>query len=285
MSPTALAVLLAAAILHASWNLLVKQATEKYAFTWWALLAGAVLFSPILLWSEPVPARVWPYLLASALCEAAYFAALITAYRLADFSLVYPLARGSAPALMAVGAIVWLREDLRSWGVLGLSLLILGLLLVGSSARQGGGVSKGRSSAGLFAALAVAVLIALYTLIDGAAVRFVPPALYNALVFLATALFVTPLILLRYDRRALVAELRSHWPRILTVGILNVLSYALVLYAYTRAPVGYAGAVREVSIVFAALAGWRWLGEPLGRLRLAGAVMIFAGILLIAVAG
>jgi drug/metabolite transporter (DMT)-like permease len=121
--------------------------------------------------------------------------------------------------------------------------------------------------------------------IDGAAVRFVSPAPYNVLVLGLTALFLTPFVLVRYDRQALLTEWRQHWGRIVAVGGLLVLSYGLVLFVYTRARVAYAGAIREVSIVFAALAGWRWLGEPMGRLRLLGAVLICVGISLIAVAG
>src|SRR5262245_6508034 len=282
---------MAAAMLHATWNLLVKQATARHVFTWWALLAGTLLFSPVLFWGAPWPARVWPYALASALCETAYFIALATAYRLADFSLVYPIARGTAPALLALGAVVLLKENLRPGGVLGLSFLILGLLIVvttgttrmaGTKMEDG---SVGKPGAGVAAALAVAALIALYTLIDGAAVRFVSPAPYNGLVLGLTALFLTPFILLHYDRRTLGSEWRQQWPRIVTVGALLVLSYALVLFAYTRAPVAYAGAVREVSVGFAALAGWLWLGEPMGRQRLAGAILIVVGIAMIALAG
>lgn len=286
MNATALLVLLAAAILHAGWNLLVKQAADKHLFTWWALVAGSILFSPMLLQAGTWPARIWPYALASGLCEAAYFVALATAYRLADFSLAYPLARGTAPLLLALGSIVFLKEHLRFGGVLGLSLLIVGLLIVGTTGttRTSGTKKHGKPWAGVAAALAVAVLIALYTVIDGAAVRFVQPGPYNGLVLGLTALFLTPFILVRYDRRMLLAEWRRHGWRIVAVGALLLLSYGLVLFAYTIAPVAYAGAVREVSVVFAALAGWWWLGEPMGRLRLLGAVLICAGISLIAVA-
>ncbi len=284
MSAIALLLLLAAALLHAGWNLLVKQAAEKHLFTWWALLAGSLLFSPLILWGGPWPSRAWPYALASALCEAAYFVTLATAYRLADFSLAYPLARGTAPALLAFGAVVWLREDLRG-GVLGLGLLIAGLLLVGATGARRAEGAAGPPWKGIAAALAVAVLIALYTVIDGAAVQFVSPAPYNGVVFVITALLLAPYILRRYDRQTLLGEWRQRWPRILAAGALMLLSYGLVLVAYTLAPVGYAGAVREVSIVFAALAGWWWLGEPLGWLRLAGAVLICGGLFLIVLAG
>lgn len=279
VSLTPLLVLLLAAALHAGWNLLVKQARDKQIFTWWALLTGSLLFVPVLLTGLPWPARVWPYVLASALCEAAYFAALATAYRLADFSLAYPLARGAAPLLLALWAVLWLGEHPRPGGALGLGILVLGLLIVGAVPL------RGRSWTGIAAALAVAVLISLYSVIDAAAVRFVAPLPYTALVLTLTALFITPVVLLRHDRAALLEEWRRHRPRILLVGPLILVSYGLVLFAYTRAPVGYAGAIREVSIIFAALAGWRRLDEPLGRRRLVGAVVICAGILLIAVAG
>jgi drug/metabolite transporter (DMT)-like permease len=96
---------------------------------------------------------------------------------------------------------------------------------------------------------------------------------------------ILPVVLFRSNLQTLRTTWRLHWPRILLVGALMQISYGLVLFAYSRSPVSYAGAIREVSIIFAALAGWRWLHEPLGRQRLAGAVLICGGILLIAVAG
>ncbi len=285
LSPSALLLLLVAAAVHAGWNLLVKQAGEKHIFSWWALVTGSLLFVPLVLWGAPWPARVWPYALASGLAEAGYFALLALAYRLTDFSLAYPLARGAAPALLALWAVLWLHETPRPGGVLGLGTLVLGLIIVGAARTKGPNGTAGRPWAGIAAALAVGVLISIYSAIDGAAVRFVSPVPYTALVLVLGALFVTPVVLLLYDRRALLAEWRRSWPRILLVGPLMLLSYGLVLIAYTLAPVSYAGAVREVSILFAALAGWRWLREPLGRWRLAGAGLICAGILLIALAG
>jgi drug/metabolite transporter (DMT)-like permease len=291
VSPTALLLLLVAAALHAGWNLLVKQADDKQAFTWWSLVTGLLFFVPVLLASlllggHPLPARVWPYALGSALCEAAYFVALAAAYRLADFSLAYPLARGAAPLWLALWGVLWLGEHPRPGGLLGLGAVVLGLLVVGIA--PGAAPVRGTASrpwTGIAAALAVAVLISFYSVIDAAAVRFVPPLPYTALVLTLTALFVTPAVLLRHDRQTLLNEWRRHWPRILLVGPLTLISYGLVLRAYTLAPVVYAGAIREVSIIFAALAGWRWLNEPLGHRRLMGAVLICVGILVIAVAG
>jgi drug/metabolite transporter (DMT)-like permease len=92
-------------------------------------------------------------------------------------------------------------------------------------------------------------------------------------------------VLMRYSRQVVVAEWRANWPRIIMVGMLTLLAYVLVLQAYAIGRVSYAGAIREVSVVFAALVGWRWLGEGFGAARTAGAMLIFAGILVIAVAG
>jgi len=302
VTPISLLVLLVAALLHAGWNLLVKQSSDKQVFTGLALLAGALLAAPVLVLGFPFPARVWPYALASAFCEALYFAALATAYRLADFSLAYPIARGTAPLLLAVWAVWWLGERPRPGGVVGLVVLVLGLLVVGAAGRphprplshlppnpppgEGRQAAKYQGRwAGIAAALAVAVVISVYSVIDGAAVRFVAPAPYTALVLALAAPLIMPVVLVRSNLQTLRTTWRLHWPRILLVGALMQISYGLVLFAYSRSPVSYAGAIREVSIIFAALAGWRWLHEPLGRQRLAGAVLICLGILLIAVAG
>jgi drug/metabolite transporter (DMT)-like permease len=292
VTPISLLVLLAAALLHAGWNLLVKQAADKQAFTGLALLAGALLATPVLVLGFPFPARLWPYALASAFCEALYFAALATAYRLADFSLAYPIARGTAPLLLALWAVWWLGERPSLGGMIGLSILVLGLLVVGAAGRPHPPPEEGRQAAkegsrwaGIAAALAVAMIVSVYSVIDGAAVRFAAPAPYTALVLALAAPLIMPVVLFRSSLQTLRTTWRLHWPRILLVGALMQISYGLVLFAYSRSPVSYAGAIREVSIIFAALAGWRWLHEPLGRQRLAGAVLICGGILLIAVAG
>jgi drug/metabolite transporter (DMT)-like permease len=300
--PTALGLVLLAAALHAAWNLLVKRAADKQVFTWCALVVGTVCFAPLLLAGPALPSRAWPYVAASAVAEAAYFAALTRAYTNADFSLVYPLARGAAPALLAVWAALFLGERPGRAGLAGLALLLLGLVIVGGAARprfpdtrmkgerQVGGAERGARpgssrAAGIAAALLVAVCISIYSAIDGAAVRFAPPGPYLTLVIALTAALTAPVVLARYGGRAVVAEWRLNWPRIVAVGVLTLLAYLLVLRAYAIARVGYTGAIRETSIVFAALAGWRWLGEEFGASRTAGAALIVAGILVIAVAG
>lgn len=297
MPPIALALLITAAALHAGWNLLVKRAGEKQVFTWWALVVGSLCFAPLLAFSPALPLAVWPYVAASALVELVYYIVLLRAYSLGDFSLVYPLARGAAPAFLALWAMLFLGERPRPGGLAGLALLLLGLLLVGGAARGlaplpglVGGAPAGRPAARLGlgavgAALSVAFCISIYSAIDGAAVRLASPITYTVAVIGLSAVLITPAVLLRYGPAAAAAEWRANWPRIVVVGVLTQLTYLLVMQAYALGRVGYAGAIREVSVVFAALVGWRWLGEGFGAMRTAGAVLIFLGILVIALAG
>ncbi len=111
------------------------------------------------------------------------------------------------------------------------------------------------------------------------------PLPYTVAEFIVATIALTPIVLRRYPRAVLRREWQANWPRIVLVGALILLTYALVLLAYSQSHVSYAGAIREVSVIFAALIGWRWLGEPLGTARLAGALLIFGGILIIAAAG
>jgi drug/metabolite transporter (DMT)-like permease len=281
----ALALLLAAAALHTGWNLLVKRAREKQMFTWWAMSAGALCCAPLLLVGEALPARAWPYLLASGLVQALYALLLARAYERADFSLVYPVARGAAPAFLALWAALFLGERPDLPGLAGLAVLVGGLVLIGAGAWWAGRRAASVGLSGLGAALGVACFISMYSIIDGMAVRSAPAVPYTVLVIAMSALFMGPVVIVRHGGPALVAELRANlWP-ILLVGVLTIVTYMLVLRAYAIAPVSYAGAIREVSVVFAALIGWRWLGEGFGLPRVLGACLIFAGILVLAVAG
>ena len=285
MSLAALGLLLMAAVLHAGWNLFVKRAKEKQVFTWWALLVGAICFTPLLLTSPPLPLKIWPYVAASALMEALYYIGLTRAYDIDDFSLIYPLARGAAPAFLLIWAVLFLGEHPRLPGLVGLALLLLGLTVVGGVTWWSQRKIAMPNMKGTLVALATAFCISIYSAIDGAAVRLVPSLPYTILILGLSAIFITPPLLLRYGHRAVAAEWRTNWLRIILVGMLMLASYALVLQVYSFARVSYAGAVREISIVFAAFIGWRWLGEGFGAIRLVGAAVIFVGILIIAVAG
>ena len=288
MPTPALAMVLLAAVLHTAWNLLVKSSSRKDAFTWWALLCGTLIFLPLLIRGGPIPRSVWPYALASALVEVLYYAVLGRAYDRGEFSLVYPIARGAAPALLTVWAFLFLGERPGPQGIAGLAVLLAGLVLVGVSPSFGGDRASWRGrfgSVGVAEAIAVALCISVYSAIDAAAVRRVQPAAYTVLVLGLTGILLAPVVLARHGTAGILAEWRARRGAIVAVGGMTLLAYLLVLEAYARSRVAYAGAVREVSIVLAALAGWAVLHERLGAARLIGSLLAFAGVLLIALAG
>ncbi len=285
MSLTALGLLLAAAMMHTTWNLLVKRAKEKQVFIWCSLIVGTIIFSPLLLTSPLLLVTTWPYLISSALVEAIYYITLIRAYENGDFSLVYPMARGAAPAFLLILATFFLGERPRFFGLIGIALLVFGLIIVGGKTWWTLRKTSGFSKSALALALGVACCISIYTAIDGAAVHHVSPLPYTVLVIALAALFITPAVVKRYGNDAIANEWRANWLRITLVGLFTLLAYMLALKAYTIARVSYAGSVREISVVFAAFVGWRWLGESFGAIRLVGAMFIFAGILVIAFAG
>jgi drug/metabolite transporter (DMT)-like permease len=263
----------------------LKQATHKQVFLWWSLLIGTLFCAAILVTHLALPLWIWPYVLSSAVMETAYMVTLTWAYTLADFSLVYPLARGAAPVLLVLWTTLFLKEPPNTLGLLGILLLVCGLVLVSGASIWSRLSHSTVGLRGILAALLTALCISIYTTIDGAAVRLVPAAPYTIWVLALSAVLFAPIVLLRYGSRLLVSELRTHWWRIFLVGLAMLLTYILVLQAYTFSRISYAGAIREVSVVFAALAGWLWLREGFGRMRTLGALLIFSGILVIAILG
>lgn len=272
-------------VLHAGWNLLLKNTDKKYIIIWWALVLGSLLGLPILILHWPIPARIWPYAMGSALIETIYDATLSAAYNKEDFSLVYPIARGGAPALLGLWAILFLKERPSLVGIIGLLILTGGLMIVGSN-KWWSNRKKGIGSAvGIGLACLVALMISFYSVIDGAAVRLMDAASYTVLVFILNVIFVIPVITRMYGWQTVMEVGRKQWRKVTAIGFLDIGSYMLVLISFSLAQVAYAGAIREISIVFGALAGWLWLKESFGRVRVIGAIIIFAGIVTILVAG
>lgn len=284
MPLTALALIIAAAAMHTAWNLIVKQARDRQIVTWWALVVGALINLPLLA-NTTIPVEVWPYAIASAAVEAAYFMLLIRAYQNGDFSEVYPLARGAAPALIAVWAVLFLGERPQAAGLAGLALLLGGLLVVGASRLFTERRAVKLNAGLLLTLLAVALCISIYSAIDAWAVRLMRPAAYNVLVLGLTGMFIAPFVVARFGVRSMLREGRANLWRIVVIGVLLLLAYMLVLEAYSMARASYVGALREISVVIAAFAGWRLLDERFGIVRTAGAVLIFCGIMVVALAG
>lgn len=283
MPPFAIGLLFISAILHTTWNLLLKQSDDKYISTWWAVLAGSALFLPVLLYTG-LPAReTWNLLVASVSLEVVYYGLLSYAYNDSDFSLIYPLARGTAPAMIALWSILFLGELPTPGGLAGLIIIIIGLIMVGSSGLM---VSQDKPHLkGIFLALVIALLISMYSVIDGAAVKMTAAFPYAILVFFLAPVITSPMVIRRYGWQNLFSSWNMNRGRLFAIGLLTILAYLLALTAYSIAPVSYSGAIREVSVVLGAFAGWKILGESMGKQRLLGSVVIFIGILVIAIFG
>ena len=278
MTPAALGLLLLAACLHAGWNFRLKRCQDRLTVMWWALALSAVAVLPVLFWVPLPQGRAWWFVVASAGAQAAYLGLLSLAYSLADFSLVYPVARGSAPLFLMLWSTQILHEPLHQQGLWGVGVLSLGLMGIGL-----GGIWRQRvRHSALLAALGVAMTISIYTAIDGRAVKTTPALSYFVAQWTLSVLLALPPLLLRNSWSSLVRVLKRERGGVAWVGVGSALAYFLALQAYTLAPVGYAGAVREVSVVLAAFLGWRFGGESGGWSRLVSAGVIFLGILLIA---
>jgi drug/metabolite transporter (DMT)-like permease len=223
-------------------------------------------------------------LLISIFVEATYFITLSYAYHDNDFSLIYPVARGSAPAFLALWSFLFLNEKLTPGGTLGLAFIIGGLLIIGINTLTQAHVTHLHFK-GAAVAVFIALLISIYTTIDGAAVKngFALP--YVMAMFAFVPIPITPFIFREYKWERIKNVLTSQPIRVPLAGVLGVLAYLMAVFSYSIAPLSYAGSIREVSVVFGAFAGWWFLKEKMGGVRLLGAIVIFAGIVVIAVFG
>lgn len=280
----ALILLLTSAALHALWNLLLKQSPEKYTAMGWQVIISSLLSLIVILFTGLPPRSMWLLAIISAILEAIYFGILSYAYNDHDFSLIYPMARGAAPALVVVWTALFLKEIPSPGGFFGILLVICGLVIIGATALVNHPASKPRFR-GIAIALSIALVISIYTLVDGFAVKNGPALNYGLSLFILIPVLTTPMIARHYGWAQMLDTFRSQRLRLILLGILGVVAYTLALFAYSIAPVNYSEAIREVSVVIGAFAGWYFLGEKMGKIRILGAVIIFAGIVLIAVFG
>ncbi len=280
----AIALLLSSAVLHALWNLLLKQSEQKYIAMGWQITLSGIISLFALFFTGLPPRSMWLFALVSGALEAIYFGLLTSAYNDHDFSLVYPVARGAAPALVVIWTALFLDEIPSLGGFLGIVLVVCGLVIIGATSLFQNHAGKPQFR-GIAIALSVAFVISLYTLVDGFAVKHGPALPYGLSFFVLIPIMTTPLIVRHYGWAPLVEGLRAQPGRLLLVGFLGVIAYLFALFAYSIAPVNYSEAIREVSVVMGAFAGWYFLGESMGKIRILGAVAIFAGIVMIAAFG
>lgn len=282
MTAAALALVLAAALVHATWNLFLKRARGGAGFMTAVALVASILWAPLALaqWVHAgfafEPIHLWP-ILASAAIHTAYFLLLDRGYRHGDLSVVYPLARATGPMLTVVAAILLLGERPGPLALGGALLVVLGAyLLTGNPLKL---FSRERPRGTGFALL-TGCTIALYTVVDKVAVGHyrIPPIVFDWACLTARLFMLWPLAAIR-ETSAVAAAWRVDRRWIVLVAILSPLAYILVLTAMAFTPVSYVAPAREVSILFAALMGAAFLKEGDAKRRIAAATAIVLGIL------
>jgi uncharacterized membrane protein len=272
---SAVALALGAAFLHAGWNVLLAGSRDTAAATAGMLIFGVALLAPPALLTGGISAEAVPFIAASAALELAYFVLLARAYWGGELSVVYPVARGSAPIVVLVFGAIALRESVPLGAVVGVLAIAAGVLLVGLvDLRTRVGTQIDSPHRDLLFGLAIGAVIASYTLVDSEAVEHADPIAYLALVVAPCALVYPLVTKTRPDlgvRTALTAAA--------TFG-----AFLMVLAAFRLAPAAPVAAVRESSVVIAALLAAVFLHEPVGARRMAGAVCVAAGVAAIALA-
>jgi drug/metabolite transporter (DMT)-like permease len=278
-----LAAVLGAAALHALWNSLVKSASDKFlssaVVALWCGVA-AVVAALVL----PRPAAVaFPFIVASAIIHIVYFMLVGQLYRSADLSVAYPIMRGLAPLIAAVIALATLGEAPGPIASLGVAALVAGVLAMGASGFAHGRINRPT----ILVALANSAVIAIYSVIDGQGARLSGAGsafafAYNSWADALTALSYFPIILFLRGR-AVVATFAQDWRRGLIGGLAAFFGYAIVVWAMTRAPIAAVAALRETSVLFAAIIGVAVLGEPFHAQRAIGVLVILAGVILLRV--
>ena len=258
----ALAFALAAAVLHAVWNLLLARARDIEAATAVALITAEVVFAPVAVYVWRVDAGVWPWLVASGLLQLAYFALLSTAYRKAPLSVVYPVARGGAPLIVLVAT--W---SVGTRQVAGVLLVVAGIVLVRGL--------RNPDRTGLAFGLTIACCIAAYTVVDKHGVAHANPIAYLELGMIVPTIAYAGVVARTKDLRPAAG------PATITAGVATFAAYAFVLAALQRAPAAPVAAVRETSVVIAAGLAAVVLKEQVTRWRFLGACVVVAGIALL----
>jgi drug/metabolite transporter (DMT)-like permease len=279
MSALVVAVVLFAALLHASWNAVVKSGKDTFLTTVLVSVGAALISLAVLPFvNTPAPAS-WPYLAASAVAQLAYYSLLAAAYKAGDMSHAYPLMRGSAPLIVALASWPLIGERLSAMQMGAVGCICAGILGLYVAARTPAAPSKSTGRATAFA-LGNACVIASYTLIDGLGVRLSgAPAAYTMWIFVLNGAGLLLWTLLR-RRAGLLAYAKTQWHLAAFGGFGTLASYGLALWAMTQAPVAAIAALRETSILFAIAIAALFLREKISPRRYLAIALIAAGAVL-----
>ncbi len=286
MSLHAIVLVLAAALIHAVWNLILKKAEGRLPLLWLVSVVSAVIYLPFVIREiqfdkTQLTTALYVFASGSAVLHLFYFSFLQIGYSKGDLSVVYPMARGTGPLLSSIGAVLIFAERPGWLAVLGIALIVAGIFVItGLRLRV---PDQGRLRDGIVYGTITGLFIAVYTLWDKAAV-----ADYGVSPLLLTfASMVLPMVILlpkvAGKTEELKREIHVHWPHILAIAVLSPLSFILVLVALQTTAVSYVAPMREMSIVFGVFFGANLLKEPDARKRIMAAMAMLIGISLLAI--
>jgi uncharacterized membrane protein len=279
------ALVILAALIHATWNLLAKKANGGAAFVFLGVVTMVVLYLPVMLvwwWQTPslivdITAMQWLFMALSAIIHIAYSLSLQRGYQAADYGVVYPVARGTGPFLSSLGAIIFLGEAVTFTSALGIVSIIGGIFVLAGGLRTLADYSP-RNRAGVRWGAVTGSFIALYTMIDGYAVKhlLLAPLLLDYFCNVLRVVFLSPLLITQ--RNEIRAEWKKNWRYVLVISAISPLAYILVLTAMQTAPISHVAPLRELSMLFAAIFGARLLGEQQLGEKLIGAMLMLIGV-------
>jgi uncharacterized membrane protein len=288
---SALALVVLAGLIHASWNIAAKKAGGDARFAFFTSVVLMLVWAPVGLWAAwgVLPGWgwiEWGFVALSGVLHVLYYVVLLRGYRKADLTVVYPLARGSGPLLSSMVAILLLGEQISALGLLGILGVVGGVFLIaggpGLLRAAHDPAQRQRVHKGMAYGLLTGAFIASYTVVDGYAVKFLlmSPILVDYLGNFVRLALLAPTVL--RDRPAAQLLWRQQWKHALLVGTISPVSYVLVLYAMQVAPLSHVAPAREVSMLFAALIGGHLLGEGDRLQRVGGAALIAVGVMALA---
>jgi drug/metabolite transporter (DMT)-like permease len=267
-------VVLFAAVLHASWNAMLHGNRDRFLSMTWMSIAIGVVSAFVVFYLPMPPKAAWPYIVASGLVHIVYNVSLVRSYRRGDLAQAYPIARGSSPMLVTLGAALFAHEGIGALHAFGIVLISGGIMAL---ALQGGRVSR----AGVLAALTTGVTIAIYTVIDGIGVRLSDGEALTYTTWMFMFYWLMPVIFVA--KRGLpalwkpVKEAPMAVGSSLAGGLVSIAAYGIVIWAMQSGAMGAVSALRETSVVFAALIGRVFLREPVSAKRWLACVVVAAG--------
>ena len=272
----ATALALGAAVMHAGWNLRVKQSGDRWLALWGLFVAGGLIGLPyavVATVSGDLGWSAWGWAVASGAVHAFYIGRLARTYDIADFSVTYPIARGAGALFAATGGVLFLSDDLSAVSMIGILIVVSGLVLLAGHVEWDH----------VWPALVVGLLIGAYTVIDSQGSRSTVGSAYAMAIFVTGGVGTTIQGVYRRRWDEMRASVPSMWRQYLATGLASLVTYWMVLLAVRRAPVGYVTALRESSVVFATFVGWKVLKESSGVRRVVASSTMVVGLVTLVV--